>query len=486
MPCCHIAAAGPFLPSFTADCQRFSTFVGKGWPLPAQLPTLGLVSALHIDLRLWNAPKPLPKIYVPNNAMVNAWRTARPPVCKDPFTALPGARAAVEALVRNLPVLATAPCVLSVYDAWVLDTMQRIRAQGLAARGGPGFGGSSTLSTFGKAQKIINIYWKYQACWNSGGCWNAAPGGFLPNANPAGGILCALHCPLDSVLFKKVRDGLALGRWLREQGLMDSRAYLRQANGVFSSWSNLDCLCAYYGFQRMLRRVATSTWPAGCACSGQGGAAGGSFPPAGQLTGPRAVGGPDWIEAADSVPEDVIAESAAQVMAVTSGGEPPRKRAAGGEPRRRGRKMPKLIRMPKTKEVVTKTQPVGAVPKTRDVRIMEQPSRYKSLKWNCKDRYNAGALSFDNKEFEGTCYVNSVVKHRKKGGENALWEQIRDNGYNFRQQPGFNQAPTGPNGKTRVAGVGSGSGYLGYRTFKDEKAAREYLKSVGLPPVDCP
>jgi hypothetical protein len=36
-----------------------------------------------------------------------------------------------------------------------------------------------------------------------------------------------------------------------------------------------------------------------------------------------------------------------------------------------------------------------------------------------------------------------------------------------------------------VAGVGGGGGYLGYRTFANEAAAREYLSSVGVPPADC-
>jgi len=116
---------------------------------------------------------------------------------------------------------------------------------------------------------------------------------------------------------------------------------------------------------------------------------------------------------------------------------------------------------------------------------MEQPSRFKSLKWNCRDYHNAGALSFDNRDFTGRCYVNSVIRHRKKGGENALWEQIRDNGFNFMQRPGFFDAPINAHGKATVKGTGGGSGYLGYRAFKNEAAARDYLKSVGLPPSDC-
>lgn len=121
----------------------------------------------------------------------------------------------------------------------------------------------------------------------------------------------------------------------------------------------------------------------------------------------------------------------------------------------------------------------GDVPRARAIKSKKQ-KHYKSLKWECDDHFNAGALSFDNNRFEGRCYVNSVRKHRGRGAK-ALWEKIRDNGFDFEAQPGFTPSPNGA-----VAGVGGGSGYLGYRTFPDEAEARQYLTNVGAPPTGCP
>ncbi len=67
-----------------------------------------------------------------------------------------------------------------------------------------------------------------------------------------------------------------------------------------------------------------------------------------------------------------------------------------------------------------------------------------------------------------------------RGGKKALREVIKENGHDFTSQ-GYTESPGG-----RLAGVGSGTGYLGYRTFRDEVEARQYLKDVGVIPVDCP
>ena len=412
--------------------------------------------------------------------MGNAWKAARPVLGKDTFRGHAASRAYVEKLVGSLPGLTSLPCVLGPYDRWILGQIDAVRKAGRTLSGG--VGRASALSTVGMSQKILNVYWKYQACWHAGGTWNAGAGAFVPSANAAGAILCALHCPIDSILLRAIRDKLTLGCWLQKERLMDAGAYLRQSDGSFSPWSKLECIRTYYGLQLMLRRIAMFTWPNGCPCPGQGGRAGiiAVIP-----TSPEGAGegdGPDWVEKFFDLPEEVIAKTADELMTgvwrkkATRGSAVFRAKkssAPGKESSLVGREIEKqYINMNKA----TKTTS-GGVTRTRDIKVKKQPSGFKSLKWQCDDHFNAGALSFDNAQFRGRCYVNSVESHR--GRDEALWERVANNGHNF-QAPGFTPSPNGA-----VAGVGGGGGYLGYRTFASEAEARKYLVSVGVPPTNC-
>lgn len=481
MPCCHLIPTGPFSAGFAADAQRFSKYVGGGWPIPALAPGGGLVSALHVDLKLWTTGKSLAQPYRANDAMGNSWKVARPQLTTDSFMGHPAEREAVEELVRSLPGMSSNSCALAPYDRWILEGIAAIRTAGRGLAGGGGPGRPTTLSTVGMAQKILNVYWKYQACWHVGGTWNAGAGAFVPSPNAAGTILCALHCPIDSILLRAIRDKLTLGRWLQERGLMDAGAYLRQSDGSFSPWSKLDCIRAYYGLQLMLRRIAMYTWPKGCACLGQDGLAGvsGAVLPSPTRSGASDI--PDWIEEAFNLPEKDIAKTAGELMASAGGQEAT---VGAGEFQTRKSNALGKVGTPVSREIeksytnmnkATNTT-TGGVPRSRDLKVKKQKS-FKSLKWQCEDHFNAGALSFDNTQFRGRCYVNSVESH--SGGDESLWERIRDNGHNFRG-PGFTRSPNGA-----VAGVGGGSSYLGYRTFASEAEARKYLASVGVPPTDC-
>jgi hypothetical protein len=481
MPCCHLTPPGPFAAGFTADARRFSKYIGGAWPIPALAPGGGLLSALHVDLRLWTTGKRLAQPYLANDAMDNSWKVARPRLTNDMFIGHPAEREAVKELVRSLPGMSSNPCALAPYDRWILERIAAIRTAGRGLGGGGGPGEPTALSTVGMAQKILNVYWKYQACWHVGGTWNAGAGAFVSSPNAAGAVLCALHCPIDSILLEAVRDKLTLGSWLRERGLMDAQAHLRQADASFSPWSKLDCIRAYFGLQLMLRRIAMHTWPKGCGCSGQDGLAGvpEAVLPRPSRSGARVV--PDWIEEAFNLPEKVIAKTAGELMA--SVGE---QEATGGTEESQTRKSNALGKVvtPVSREIEKSytnmnkaaNTTTGGVPRSRDIKVKKQKS-FKSLKWQCEDHFNAGALSFDNAKFRGRCYVNSVARH--SGGDEALWEQIRDNGHNF-MGPGFTPSPDGA-----VAGVGNGTSYLGYRTFASEAEAKKYLASVGVPPTDC-
>jgi hypothetical protein len=79
MPCCHVGLAGPFANQFTSDAQRFSAYVGGSASLPTGTLGSELVSALHVDHKLWQPVKvPIGRPYRINDAFGNAWKAARP------------------------------------------------------------------------------------------------------------------------------------------------------------------------------------------------------------------------------------------------------------------------------------------------------------------------------------------------------------------------------------------------------------------------
>lgn len=285
MPCCHVGLAGPFANQFTSDAQRFSAYVGGAASLPTGALGSELVSALHVDLKLWQPAKvPIGRPYRINDAFGNAWKAARPQRSPDPFKGHPADRAFIESLVLTLPP-PPAGCVLSVFDQWILDTIEAIRDRSVNLAGGGAPAQPYALSTIGMAQKILNLFLKYQACWHVGGQWDQAPGQFVnhPASATVAPFLCALHSPIDSRLLNALL-GSPIGQELVKLGWMNNQGYLQQANGVFTSWSNLDCLKTYFRFQLMLRKIAMRTWPPGCACQsaanhGNNSAAASNLPP---------------------------------------------------------------------------------------------------------------------------------------------------------------------------------------------------------------
>jgi hypothetical protein len=425
MPCCHVGSAGPFAAQFKTDAQRFSAYVGGSPNLPAGAVGPELVSALHVDLKLWQpAQVPIGRPYRINDAFGNAWKTARPQLSSDPFKGHPSDRACIESLVLTLPSPPSG-CVLSDFDQWILKTIIAIRGRSLAlARlaGGPAPAQPYALSTVGTAQKILNVYLKYQACWHMGGQWVQATGQFVnhPASASVAPFLCALHCPIDSVLLEALlRD--PIGKELIKHGLMNNLGHLRQSSGDFDSWSKLDCLETYFRFQLMLRRIAMRTWPPRCACQsaaehGNSSAAASNLPQ--EIFEPGEVW--DWLRRLADVCGD------------------------------------------------DKKEPELAVVEKRIVYIKKQQNFW-SLKWCCGDWANAGAISFDRNDFSGTCYVTSKDQHA--GGDRALWEEISLMSGDFRQAPGFHNAP--PPGE--VARIGGGKGYLGYRVFTNQNDAIAYL-----------
>lgn len=451
MPCCHVGPAGQFAAQFKTDAQRFSAYVGGAANPPTGSPGSKLVSALHVDLKLWHPAKvPIGRPYRINDAFGNAWKVARPQRSPDPFNGRPADRAFIESLVLTLPPPPSS-CVLSVFDQWILKTIMALRGRSLKlARlaGGSAPAQPYALSTVGMAQKILNVYLKYQACWHVAGRWDQRKGQFVNNPASAtvAPFLCALHCPIDSMLLKALLRG-PIGQELVHLGLMNTRGHLRQANGVFTSWSNLDCSKTYFGFQLILRRIAMRTWPPGCACQsvtnhGHNSAAASNLPPnkykLGEILDRFPNVGVSWDDddekgpKKDDMPSDICSDD--------------------------------------------KKESQLAVMKKRKVYICQQ-KQFLSLKWHCEDWANAGAISFDRNNFTGPCHVNSKISHA--GGDLSLWEQIRLNGFDY-FGPDFFPSRTGA-----VKGYGGGTGYTGYRSFRNKCEAIRYLWQTGFLVRDC-
>lgn len=278
MPCCHIpnATTPLFPPSLQPDAERFSRF-GGGAPLEiigAIAPLTVLTSAVHLEMKLWNTGKQLPRQYCKNDAEQNSWIAMRGMLGKNTFKALEKT-AVFESLNQDTPVLNQ--CVLTAYDYWFLETILRLKTLGRDPGRNPelrpGYA-PSTLSTVGSCQKLLNVFLKYELCWQVAGQW--VKGHFFSYAHHRSPnlshYLCALHAPIDSFLLKAIVT-LPLGSHLVDKGfLRKPDGYLRQSiDDQFSPWSKLDCLRTYYGLQLILRRIAMHTWTLGCACRGASG-----------------------------------------------------------------------------------------------------------------------------------------------------------------------------------------------------------------------
>ena len=270
MPCCHIPMpAKPVFPaSLVPDAQHFSQYVGNGSPEIIAARTTVLTSALHLEMKLW---KPTRFTYWENDAQRNSWAVMRVVMGKDTFS--PREKCDIFDLICKLPSSCVpSGCVLEQYDGWLLKTVLHLRVLGLDPIRKPIPAGTSrhvsALASVGRAQKLLNIFLKYELCWQMAGQW--LPSGFHPYAPlqipnlPQ--FVCALHAPLDSIILKEIA-GLPLGLWLRGRGLQKPSGNIQQSDGNFRPWSKLDCLRTYYGFQLMLRRIAMANWPKGCACS---------------------------------------------------------------------------------------------------------------------------------------------------------------------------------------------------------------------------
>ena len=256
--CCIHAPAAVHNDSLKIDAQAFSAWVGGMWPLtrpPLSPPLPGLTSALHVDLKLWTPRKAIRRHMI-NRALDNAVSEAR---ARHPNA--PGTDSIVyRTYINNNLNLPSAGqfCSIFQYDLWLLSFIRNTCAHFAT----PG----TFLSTIGMAQKVVNLYNKYMACWAYAGQYNLL--GFAAPADPTGvkNFVCALHCPLDNILLLQLAR-TDIGYYLQDHGLLQvngNSVLIQQDDGINKTWSNLDCPTAYYALQWFIRRIAMATWPSGC------------------------------------------------------------------------------------------------------------------------------------------------------------------------------------------------------------------------------
>jgi len=161
---------------------------------------------------------------------------------------------------------------MPLFDSWLLNKIMELRKQGLDPARNPDSARSglsvSALASVGRAQKLINIYLKYEFCWQIAGQFInhnfVVP--YRAQIPALKDLICALHAPIDRILINEFLN-LPVGNYLKSKGLLRSGEIRQSMDGAFRPWSKLECLRTYYGFQLLFRRIAMATWPQGFDCS---------------------------------------------------------------------------------------------------------------------------------------------------------------------------------------------------------------------------
>ena len=467
MPCCHIPTPdNPAFPdSLIPDAELFALYVGgvDNDELGNPEPTRILTCALHLEMKLW---QPTEFDWYPNDAQRNAWgvmsnRTTAPEHEHPRF--VQRQQCQVFSSI-DLPENSK-NCCFEAFDSWLLSKLVELRNAGLANAGLVAWNGGPLnrppeLGTFGLAQKLINIFLKYEVCWQVSGQW--VGGEWVAYNDPAlrhlPRYLCALHAPLDRIFLDALKQ-FELGRWLKRTNLLRSAdSTLRQSSdGHFRPWSKLDCLRTYYGLQLMLRKIAMNTWPHGCACAPSSQEAiqacadwfnnnYGAAHPCGQDQ-------PDWIQAACDLPEPTIQETLKELrLSATSSSSAPKKR------QRPAFKYKDDVNLGCT----PKTAAIGAQRGRLTIHLEQGPKSYVKIVNQCGG-HNEGMICLHKKPH---IWLGNQRENRR-----YLIGAIAAARGNFTKMPGYIAAP----GNVPNCGTG-GSGYQGGVPFGSVKAAVRYLK----------
>ena len=319
--CCQIPIPPPpFDHSLQVDAERFSRYVGGGAPLNQIQTSNALTSALHLEMKLWIPDGQLPEAYHINDAPYNSWSAmkTRTTARADVYRRFNNEEQPpiFYKLANSFP--SRSGCSLLTYDRWILGQIEGLRSHGLNQANLQEWhpvGGAMPpeLGSIGLAQKLINIYIKYYFCWQIAGQFIDGHFEHVENYDAPFQLrkfLCALHAPIDRIVIEKVLC-LPLGKYLSREAVLRSGKIRQSSDGSWRPWSKLDCLRTYYGFQLAFRKIAMSTWPVSCACSGS---AENAIEECAKLfneefaAGPAGTG-PDWIKVALEIPAPVIEET---------------------------------------------------------------------------------------------------------------------------------------------------------------------------------
>jgi hypothetical protein len=433
-----------------------------------------LTSALHLEMKLW---EPTDFTWYINDSQRNAWgvmsnRTTAP---ANVFPRFVQRRQCLIFSSFVLPPCADDCCLLA-FDAWLLSKLVELRNEGLSHAGLHVWEAGQQekppeLGTFGLAQKLINIFLKYEICWQAVGQWG---NGQLVPYHPAvipnlPSYLCALHAPIDGILLngppkKKGKpktnhglNGTILGKWLTEQRLMAGYKLKQSSDGSFRPWSKLDCLRTYYGLQLMLRKVALRTWQPVCACAESTNAAiqkcADWFNRTYGNDHPRSSGKLDWIHAACDLPDSIIHETLKESLLLPT---------ASSSASKKGQRPAFKHKDDVYPGCTPKTAAIGAHRGKATIHLEQGPKKYIKLVDQCGG-HNEGIICLHKKPH--------IWLQNQRSNRRYLVGEIAAAGGNFTNEAGYTAAPGGvPN-----CGVG-GSNYQGGVLFGSVEDAVKYLK----------
>jgi hypothetical protein len=113
----------------------------------------------------------------------------------------------------------------------------------------------AALSTLGMRQKVWCIFVKYFVCWHFTG--TPIPGGNAVLSVDWDRYVHAFHAPLDRRILNSL-ERLPVGAYLRK---FIQNGNLRQTDGTLVPWSKLEDSATWWAFQRLMRRLASVSFP---------------------------------------------------------------------------------------------------------------------------------------------------------------------------------------------------------------------------------
>ena len=271
--------------SLRHDSQLFAKIAGGSRVMRTVRHARSMVSALHVEMKLWSAGAPpekaiqMPEDWMINEAGHNAWTAMSLGASQAAGIGCPYAEADRGRLIGSLRAALRANDYavdpILAYDEWLLGVLSKLREQALLRHelAGPMVFAdpndkSPELVTIGQAQELVNTFVKHETCWQSAGMWvkQGDRRKFRRHAPeyPLGGVVYALHAPINEALLESLTQ-FELGRHLIRLNLLkkdENGVWIRAADVVpWCRWHQVDSLSIYYAIELILRQLAMPSWP---------------------------------------------------------------------------------------------------------------------------------------------------------------------------------------------------------------------------------